>query len=404
MARCHILNIEGLAHQYLLDLNRAVQSFEAAILAGQRTSRPYETYHAYTNLAFAKKMQGQLHQAFTLCRYVVNLAELSGESASRMPVLAYAFGTLSQVQLEWNDVQSALSNACRAVTLAEQWNQADTLHYALTCLVEALCAAGDLEGAFDANQRAMQLARNVSPWFFRISTFTEARLNLAKGDVRAAARMLEEIEPLIEVRDLSGSFLIVKTAVLLAQEQFADVVLTLEKPISEMERNGRSWPLMELLPCMALALQAIGRSEEAQDVIGRCLSLAAPEGFVYTFAKWGKPMHQLFLKALKNGVEINYVQQLLSAFPASGAEQIPETCIVPPTVSRLSPSALFEPLSRREMDVLKLLAQGHPDKKIAETLVIASETVHKHLKNIYGKLGVHSRTEAVVCARELGLL
>jgi LuxR family maltose regulon positive regulatory protein len=65
---------------------------------------------------------------------------------------------------------------------------------------------------------------------------------------------------------------------------------------------------------------------------------------------------------------------------------------------------MVEPLSVRELDVIKLLAQGLSDKKIAESLVIARETVHKHLKNIYGKLDVHSRTEAIVRARELGLL
>ncbi len=65
---------------------------------------------------------------------------------------------------------------------------------------------------------------------------------------------------------------------------------------------------------------------------------------------------------------------------------------------------LVEPLSVREMDVLKLLALGYADKKIAESLVIARETVHKHLKNIYGKLDVHSRTEAISRARELNLL
>jgi LuxR family maltose regulon positive regulatory protein len=67
-------------------------------------------------------------------------------------------------------------------------------------------------------------------------------------------------------------------------------------------------------------------------------------------------------------------------------------------------SGLVEPLSGREIDVLKLLAQGCTDKKIAESLVIARETVHKHLKNIYGKLNVHSRTEAIARARELSLL
>jgi LuxR family maltose regulon positive regulatory protein len=404
MARCHVLNIEGLAHQYLLDLNQAVQSFEAAILAGQRTSRPYETFHAYTNLAFARYLQGQLRQTSSLCQYVVNLAEQSGESATRMPVLAYAFATLSQVQLEWNDVESAVSNAQRAVTLAEEWNQADTLHYALSCLADALCAAGDLEEAFQVNRRAMQLAKSVSPWFSRISAFVEARLNLAKGQARTAARILEEIEPFIEARDRAGSFLVVKTALFLVQERFEDVVLTLEGPICEMERQGRDWPLMDLLPCMALALHAIGRKEEAQTVFGRCLTLAAPEGFVYTFVKWGEPMRKLLLEALKQGFETDYVQQLLSAYPVHAAGQMPETCIVPQNASRFSNAALIEPLSHRELEVLTLLAQGNPDKKIAETLFIARETVHKHLKNIYGKLGVHSRIQAVARARELGLI
>ena len=67
-------------------------------------------------------------------------------------------------------------------------------------------------------------------------------------------------------------------------------------------------------------------------------------------------------------------------------------------------AGLVEPLSEREMDVLRLLAQGCNDKKIAESLVIARETVHKHLKNIYGKLDVHSRTEAVARAHQLNLL
>jgi LuxR family maltose regulon positive regulatory protein len=404
MARCHILNIEGLAHQYLQDLNQAVQSFEDAIFAGQRTPRPYETFHAYTNLAFAKLIQGELHQAFSLCQNVLDLAEQSGETTTRMPVLAYAFATLSQVELEWNNVPSALSNARKAVTRAKEWNQADTLHFALTSLAEALCAAGDLEEALQVNQRAMQLAKSVSPWFLRISACAEARLHLANGEVRAASRILEEIEPLVEARDQVGIFLIVKTALFLAQERFADVVLTLEGPVCEMERQGRNWPLMELLPCMGLALHAIGRKEEAQEVIGRCLTLAATEGFVYTFVKRGEPMRKLLLEALKRGVEVGYTQQLLSAFQPREVRQMPEPSSAHPASSRFSASALVEPLSGREMEVLKLLGRGFSDKQIAETLVVARETVHKHLKNIYGKLGVHSRTEAIAHARELGLL
>ena len=90
-----------------------------------------------------------------------------------------------------------------------------------------------------------------------------------------------------------------------------------------------------------------------------------------------------------------YVDQLLSACEKSAIGQ--------PTQPVATPG-LVEPLSARELEVLSLLAQGCTDKKIAEALVIARETVHKHLKNIYGKLDVHSRTEAIVSARKIGLL
>jgi LuxR family maltose regulon positive regulatory protein len=232
----------------------------------------------------------------------------------------------------------------------------------------------------------------------------EVKLNLVKGDVRTAARILDEIEPYVEAREQGGSFLIVKTAVLLAQERFADVILTVESPVREMEREGRRWPLMELLPCLALALQAMSREEEAQNVLGRCLSLAAPEGYVYTFVKQGEPMRRLLLKALERGVETGYIQRLLTAIHIHEAAEMPATGPVPPTASRLPASILVEPLSSREMEVLRFLAQNYPDKRIAEALFIARETVHKHLKNIYEKLGVHRRTDAVTRARELGLL
>jgi LuxR family maltose regulon positive regulatory protein len=91
----------------------------------------------------------------------------------------------------------------------------------------------------------------------------------------------------------------------------------------------------------------------------------------------------------------DYIDRLLQAFEQDGKEQT--SCVRP------SPE-LIEALSKREMDVLSLLAEGRSDKLIAQDLVIARETVHKHLKNIYGKLDVHSRTEAVARARQLNLL
>ena len=106
-------------------------------------------------------------------------------------------------------------------------------------------------------------------------------------------------------------------------------------------------------------------------------------------------MGEVLRQAADRGMAPDYASRLLAALGKAAPVQ---------RMQESSPSPLVEPLSARELDVLKLLAQGCADKKIAETLVIARETVHKHLRNIYGKLDVHSRTEAIARAHELGLL
>ena len=117
-----------------------------------------------------------------------------------------------------------------------------------------------------------------------------------------------------------------------------------------------------------------------------------------TFADEGEPMGELLRQAAARGMAPDSASRLLTAL----GKAVPTAAAPVQRMQESSPSPLVEPLSARELDVLKLLAQGCADKKIAETLVIARETIHKHLRNIYGKLDVHSRTEAI--AHELGLL
>jgi LuxR family maltose regulon positive regulatory protein len=127
-----------------------------------------------------------------------------------------------------------------------------------------------------------------------------------------------------------------------------------------------------------------------------------------TFADEGEPMGELLRQAAARGMAPDYASRLLTALgkavpaTATPAMAVPTVAAPVQRMQESSPSPLVEPLSGRELDVLKLLAQGCADKKIAETLVIARETAHKHLRNICGKLDVHSRTEAI--AHELGLL
>ena len=152
-----------------------------------------------------------------------------------------------------------------------------------------------------------------------------------------------------------------------------------------------------MLALQAVALGSQGEGVQAAAALQSALSLAAPEGYVRTFLDEGAPMAALLRAAAARGAAVEYVRKLLAAF---GDEET--------TVAQRSPqgaaSALVEPLSERELEVLRLIAVGLSNQEIAEQLITALSTVKKHINHIYGKLAVRSRTQAVARARELGLL
>jgi LuxR family maltose regulon positive regulatory protein len=131
-------------------------------------------------------------------------------------------------------------------------------------------------------------------------------------------------------------------------------------------------------------------------VLARALTLAEPEGYVRIFVDEGAPMAALLRAAAQRGIAPSYVAGLLAAFPQAGKQ--------PARQGEPDALSLVEALSARELEILRLIAAGHSNQAIADTLVIAVSTVKRHINNIYGKLAVQSRTQALVRARELHLL
>jgi LuxR family maltose regulon positive regulatory protein len=346
------------------------------------------------NLAFAHLLQGRLNEAFALCQRSLGLAGKSILSSSRTPVLAYAYCSMGIIQLEWNNVEAALSYARESVALAQQWKQADALHFTLHNLSKALCAAYDLDEAFIVNHRAMQLAEKVSPWYFQLSICNEIMLELEKGDISAATRIFSENEKYASERT-KDTFLFTKAFLLSAQGRIPELMIVLDEAIENTEQLDENWFLMKLLPLQALTLQILGREEEALEVIRRCLVFAAPEGYVRIFVERGRPMVKLLKAALSQGIETEYINRLLAAF---------QSLSEPRETPSLATKLLVEPISEREVEVLRLLEGSLNTPEIAAQLYISVGTVRTHIKNIYRKLDVNRRMEAVQRAKELGLI
>jgi LuxR family maltose regulon positive regulatory protein len=165
----------------------------------------------------------------------------------------------------------------------------------------------------------------------------------------------------------------------------------LERLLGAALAGGRAGSAIEILVLQALALQAGGDGAAASLPLERALALAEPEGYVRTFVDEGAPMAALLQAGVKRGVAPSYARALLAAFRPGGARTP-------------SDRALIEPLSERELDVLRLLGTDLDGPEIARELVVSLHTVRSHTKSIYAKLGVNNRRAAVSRAEELDLL
>ena len=271
---------------------------------------------------------------------------------------------------------------------------------------------GDYRAALAALAEFDDTARQRAffPGLLARSAAERARLSLAHGDLAEATRWAEFAGLSVDddVPFFRENEYLILARLLIARRQTHAALRILERRLADAEANDRGGSVIVILLLQALTHQAAGDSSVALVQLHRALSLAAPEGYVRTFVDEGPGVAELLRKVRESRPVAEYVDRLLCSFGEESALSVtPTTNAARPdvTVAPAPPSAsLAEPVSERELEVLGLIAAGYSNQEIADALVIALGTVKKHINNLYGKLAVNSRTQALARARDLGLL
>jgi LuxR family maltose regulon positive regulatory protein len=335
---------------------------------------------------------GRLRQAMRTYEQALQLApaEVGG------PVLrgtADMYVGMAALHREWNDLGTARDLLLRSQELGEQAALPQNPYRWRVAMARIQEAEGNLRGASELLDEAERLyVGDFSPDVRPVPAL-RARVWAAQGRLAEALDWARQ-QGLTVDDDLSylQEFEHITLArVLLARHDIEGALGLLERLLSAAEDGGRTGSVIEILLLQALAEQRRGGGGEALVPLARALELAEPEGYVRLFLDEGRPMSTLLGAAAKEGIAAGYTGRLLAA-------------IGTPTTGRPLTPDLVDPLSGRELDVLRLLATELSGPEIAREFVVSLHTVRSHTKNIYAKLGVNSRRAAVRRAAELGLL
>jgi len=370
---------QGVAYQFEGNRTAAKRAYEHVLSASQTTGNFMFTVVATMGLASIQLAENQLHAAANTYRGILQV--LTDPTHS---VACEAHLGLARIFYEWNDLDAAESHARRSSKLAEPMES----------------GAGLSADAMTA--RVLQLRNR----------FTEASTLLANAAIAAHTRRftsrLEEIAGLL-VQDLvrrgehaaalelaqRHKLPMAMAKALLAQGHPQQALPLLVSYRARMEQAGRADEELKAMVAQAVVLHAMGSLDEALVVLSEALLLSEPSAFVRIFVDEGQAMATLLTALSDRGTLPDYTAQLLAVWAST---QAPGVDLV--HLQRIG----VEPLSERELDILRLIQQGQSNQGIGESLFLSLHTVKWHNQNIFDKLQVKRRTEAVARALALKLL
>jgi LuxR family transcriptional regulator, maltose regulon positive regulatory protein len=408
----------GLANVYQLmnDYEHAVEAFQAVIQLGQATGNSVSELLGVSGLALLAIQHGQYHFAFEFASRGIERIERSGS----LPAVSMAvYGELAVILYQWHQLEQAHDYFQRAIRISTLSGYSDAELFYGVILARLFQIQGDLDEAAREIQKAVDLMKVEAPAVVREEVIAQQiRIYLMQGCLAEAEGLLKSQEVLrgkgysffdleagqgrtrpIDVLNISAlRILLYRARTIGSMDKVKQGIEIANDLISGALQYNYTPFAMETILVRAQLHAALGDDLASLADLVQALELGQPEGCISIFVEEGplvaSALKHLLDQKLPGTIRPDYIRQILSAFPTpktygpGGRNQSPE----------------YEPLTERELDVLRLIADGMKYEEIARKLFISLNTVRSHVKAIYGKFGVDNRTKAIEMAHEMRLL
>lgn len=392
----------GIAMKFSGDFNGAIKVLIEARRDSLAVGNHILAQAIILELGITYLLQGRLQSAAEAFREAI--AYTYQDTQIKIPYASGASVYLASILYEWDQLDEAMTHIDEGIGIGIPAKMVDAVAIGYGIKARVYLAQGDLEGALTACQNAERMINDIPDIeddTISITLDSHIKLLLANNNFAEAVRLLQEqgikpednIEYFLQHKHITLSRVLVymgretpEEKHLSQAQNLLDGLLTVIQPVGCIGKT------IEIIVLQAMAYEAQGMHVKALDSLGEALSLAEPEGYVRTFTDEGEPMRELLHAAYSREISKSYVGQLLNAFES---QPINQTYISQP---------LIEPLTKRELQVLRLLPTELTGPEIAQELSVSLNTLRTHTKNIYGKLNVTNRRAAVLRADQLDLL
>ncbi|MEM8530777.1 MAG: LuxR C-terminal-related transcriptional regulator, partial [Chloroflexota bacterium] len=380
---------------YLNDIALAQQNFTYALKASQAThNRPIELYARY-GLAVMSFVQGYLYHTAKQFEDILQYAKQYKLDTSAIVGRTNIF--LGRLYYEWNNLDRAAPLLRHGITITEQIGEIMMARFGGIWLTRVQYARQDMDSADSAFQETHRLARKEGIHGTGAFDVHQVAIWLTQGKLGYAIQWAQtcNIDPNGEINYLSEFGYTTLTRVWIAQKYTGRARHLLTRLRQYAEDTGRVSLLIRVLVQEVLAYYYEHDQESATQTLACVLQLTESEGYQRTFFDEGQPMYRLLQMMHNNGWQTDFVKQLLNTFPASALPDLFEQQVQITTSSAIPALPAPTPyptsaLSNRELEVLRLVAQGHTNAGIARELTVTENSIKTYLRRIYRKLGVRN--------------